>query len=267
MELTFYKYQGAGNDFVIIDDRENLFDKKDHQLVKFLCDRRFGVGADGLMLLRSSKAYDFEMVYFNADGYEGSMCGNGGRCIVAFAYHQKIITEKCQFIAIDGPHEAAMLPIGSIGNDKEWVSLKMIDVSTIEKSSTHCFMDTGSPHYVAMVNNLQDYDVVQEGKSIRYNDRFKNTGTNVNFIQVVSPHELHIRTYERGVEDETLACGTGVTAAVLTAHQNELLENNTANVKALGGNLNVNFDFDGQVYSNIYLQGPAEFVFKGALSL
>lgn len=258
MALEFYKYQGAGNDFVIIDDRSESFDRSNTALVAALCDRRFGIGADGLMLLRNKEGFDFEMVYYNSDGSESSMCGNGGRCLVAFAYHQGIVGEQCHFIAVDGPHDAEMID----WNGHQWVSLKMIDVEEVEQGTDYVYMNTGSPHYVKMSADLEGMDLVSEAKAIRYNDRFKAVGTNVNFIELEGDC-LNIRTYERGVEDETLACGTGVTAAVLSAHATGNIQSNALNVKARGGDLKVLFESDGKGYKNIWLQGPAERVFKG----
>lgn len=264
MNLEFYKYQGAGNDFVIVDDRNKSFDVSNVELINFICDRRFGIGGDGFMLLRPSKEYDFEMVYFNADGNEGSMCGNGGRCIVAFAYHQNIIGKHCKFIAVDGEHEADI-----IDNDgTEWVSLKMIEVSDIEQNERFSFADTGSPHYVELVENIKDFPVVNKGREVRYNDRFENEGTNVNFVEVKNDGSLQVRTYERGVEDETLACGTGVTAAALTMHKRGVINSCKVEIAAMGGNLRVLFEeLAGGKYSNIWLQGPAEFVFKGSIDV
>lgn len=262
MELNFYKYQGAGNDFVIIDDRANNFDKNNKDLVAFLCDRRFGIGGDGLMLLRNKEGYDFEMVYFNSDGGEASMCGNGGRCIVAFAKKIGVISNKTHFIAVDGPHDASFLQ----QDGKEWVSLKMIDVVNVEEGEDYVYMDTGSPHYVKFENNLEALDLNEEARKVRYNDRFKAKGTNVNFIDL-KEDVLHIRTYERGVEDETLACGTGVTAAVLSAYHKNKTQANAVKVKAKGGFLKVNFERAENGYKNIWLQGPADFVFKGVINV
>tara|TARA_B110000211_G_C14069607_1_gene549332 strand:+ start:1040 stop:1831 length:792 start_codon:yes stop_codon:yes gene_type:complete len=262
MEITFFKYQGAGNDFIIIDDREEKFDRSNTALVAKMCDRRFGVGADGLMLLRNKEGFDFEMVYYNADGNEGSMCGNGGRCIVAFAKSVGAVGDKCYFIAVDGPHEAEMFD----HNGANWVSLKMIDVPDIEKGIGYVFMDTGSPHYVAFnSNNLDNMDLVEEARKIRYNERYSKGGTNVNFIDI-NDNVIKIRTYERGVEDETLACGTGVTAAVLTAHITSNVKGNEIDVKAKGGDLKVLFERVGNGYENVWLQGPAEFVFNGVVN-
>lgn len=261
MEMTFYKYQGAGNDFIIIDDREESFDRSNTELVKALCARSFGVGADGLMLLRNKEGFDFEMVYYNSDGNESSMCGNGGRCIVAFAKNLGVVGDSCSFVAVDGPHDANTIQT----EEGEWISLKMIDVSNVEKGPGYCFMDTGSPHYVTFESNLKSFDLIDEAKKIRYNGRFSAEGTNVNFISIDND-VLNIRTYERGVEDETLACGTGVTAAVLTAHATRQFQGNELNVKAQGGNLKVKFEEVEGGYQNIWLQGPAEFVFKGVFN-
>lgn len=259
MNIQFYKYQGAGNDFIIIDDREELFDRSNTSLVAAMCDRRFGIGADGLMLLRNKDGFDFEMVYYNSDGNESSMCGNGGRCIVAFAKERGVVGNKCYFVAVDGPHDADIID----RNGDEWVSLKMIDVPVVEKGPGYAFMDTGSPHYVAFNNNnLDKMDLVEEARRVRYNERFAKEGTNVNFI-TLEEDLLRIRTYERGVEDETLACGTGVTAAVLTAHATGNLSANQIEVKAKGGDLKVLFEKVGDGYENVWLQGPAKFVFKG----
>ncbi len=261
MEIQFYKYQGAGNDFVIIDDRGEQFDRTNQERIKFICDRRFGVGADGLMLLRNKEGFDFEMVYYNSDGNESSMCGNGGRCIVAFANDIGIIGDNCCFLAVDGPHEANAIH----GVKGDWISLKMIDVDTIEKGPGYCFMDTGSPHYVAFESNLKKFDIIEKARLIRYNGRFREEGTNVNFISL-EDDKLHIRTYERGVEDETLACGTGVTAAVLAAHATGQFKGNELDVVAQGGFLKVKFEKLNNGYQNIWLEGPAEYVFKGTIN-
>jgi diaminopimelate epimerase len=262
MNIHFSKYQGAGNDFVVIDDRSCDFDRGDNSLVKLLCNRRFGVGADGLMLLRPSEGYDFEMVYYNADGFEGSMCGNGGRCIVAFAYSLGIVDKECNFIAVDGEHSASVIE----PKNEQWISLQMIDVKTIDKGDDFCYLDTGSPHYVQVVEDLQEFNVVERGREIRNNDRFAEVGTNVNFVEILNNHSLAIRTYERGVEDETLACGTGVTAAVLSAHSTGLITAQEVDVKALGGDLKVIFKENISNYTDVFLQGPAELVFKGVFN-
>lgn len=258
MKLTFYKYQGTGNDFVIIDNREgNIALSK--QQVKFLCDRRFGVGADGLMLLNSKQGYDFEMVYFNADGREASMCGNGGRCLVQFAYDLGINRSEYKFLAVDGDHEAHMDVNG-------WVNLKMQDVRKIEHNRGDAILDTGSPHYVKPVQDIRGLNVYKEGREIRNSREFAEKGINVNFVEQ-KDDMIAVRTYERGVEDETFSCGTGVTAAALVFAHNER-GFNRVDVETLGGRLAVEFDKTGEdEFENIWLCGPATFVFKGEIEL
>ena len=256
MLLHFSKYQGTGNDFVMIDDRANTFDHTDHKLIADLCDRRFGIGSDGLILLRSHEDYGFEMLYFNADVYEGSMCGNGGRCIVQFAHDLYIVDQYTTFIAVDGEHKAEVK--GGL------IHLKMSDVAEYEQNEDHYFLDTGSPHYTQFVDNLENFEVVLEGKAIRNNERFRAEGTNVNFIEKVE-NGLFVRTYERGVEDETLACGTGVTACALS-YSLQGGESPVA-IKVLGGQLKVSFDKTEKGFSNIYLIGPAQKVFEGEVEV
>lgn len=259
--MKFFKYQGAGNDFVLIDNRDQQFDADDTALVARLCDRRFGIGADGLMLLQEKEGYDFEMLYYNADGNLGSMCGNGGRCIVSFAKHLGIINDKTVFLAVDGEHEA------TISDAADWVSLKMIDVKHIEKIDEHYVLNTGSPHYVQLVDQLKELDVFHAGRAIRYNDTYRQEGINVNFVEPQN-EGYAVRTYERGVEDETLACGTGVTAVALAMalHHNQVGNINTP-IKAMGGNLNIRFSHLGDgIFENIYLEGSAKLVFEGIFS-
>ena len=256
MQLEFYKYQGTGNDFVVIDDRMHQFDATDEQKIRTICDRRKGIGADGLMLLRNHADADFEMLYFNADGKEGSMCGNGGRCLVDFAHYLGIIEDDCTFIAIDGFHEAKWT--------KESVALKMIDVSEVEVNEDFVYLNTGSPHYVQFVKELENHPVFEQGKSIRYNERFKQNGTNVNFVEKQGS-ACAVRTYERGVENETLSCGTGVTAVAIAAHETDKNLENPLSVSVLGGVLKVSFEEVNGVYKNIWLIGPAKKVFKGSM--
>lgn len=256
--LTFYKYQGTGNDFILIDNREKRFDVNNNSLVKHLCDRRFGIGADGLMLLQNAEGYDFEMIYFNSDGFEGTMCGNGGRCIVAFANKLGIFQTKTRFVAIDGPHDAELLP-----GDK--VRLKMQDVDRVEADGRNYFLNTGSPHYVIFVEEINKVDIETEGRLVRYSDKFKKSGgTNVNFVEI-KEEALYVRTYERGVEAETLSCGTGVTAAVISAATRLKSDNNSFAVRTHGGNLKVSFTQRNELFEEIWLEGPATFVFEGKL--
>ena len=257
MHTTFYKYQGTGNDFVIIDNRSKDFPKNDTNLVASLCDRKFGIGADGLLLLENDESTDFRMVYFNADGKEGSMCGNGGRCIVAFAEFLGLIDGETNFIAVDGLHNASL--------KGTTVSLKMMDVSEIKTKPNALFLNTGSPHHVQLVSNLSDYNVVKEGAKLRYGI-YGETGSNINFVSEDAPGAFSIRTYERGVEDETLSCGTGVTAVALAMHSSGKTELDNITVQALGGTLNVSFKYDNGTYSDIFLIGEAKQVFKGEIS-
>ena len=259
MQIHCYKYQGTGNDFVLVDNREKNISLTTEQ-IKWLCNRRFGIGADGLILLELEPGIDFKMVYFNSDGNESSMCGNGGRCITAFAKYLGIINSEAKFLAIDGIHEAKI--------DTDLVSLKMNDVRQVEVGENYFYLNTGSPHYVKFVNNLEEFNVFKEGKKIRNNDRFVFEGTNVNFIEKID-HELFVRTYERGVENETLSCGTGVTAAALVAALKGVsTDKNNCAIKTLGGHLNVKFDkvLENTFY-NIWLQGPATFVFKTTIEV
>jgi len=257
MTHTFYKYQGTGNDFVFIDNRQQVFDKKEAKHIAFLCDRRFGIGADGLILLEEDDTTDFKMVYFNADGNESSMCGNGGRCIVAFAKFLNIIEERTTFNAVDGLHHAI------IHND--YVKLQMQDVDSIENYSTHTFLDTGSPHHVEIVSNLKSFNVREEGAKIRYGVLYNEAGSNVNFVEHIEGNTFGVRTYERGVEDETLSCGTGVTAVALAMHNKGLVTDNEVMLNVEGGVLKISFEVERGGYKNIWLQGPAHQVFKGVI--
>ena len=269
MTYDFFKYQGTGNDFVLLDDRNQTFPAANQALVERLCHRRFGIGADGLILLQNDPDYDFRMVYFNADGAEGSMCGNGGRCIVRFAHDLGLFESETRFRAVDGEHVAVVC--------EEDIFLKMGAVSGIEDRDGRTFLNTGSPHVVQFVDDLESFDVVAEGRAIRYNSAFQpgastpgestRGGTNVNFAQVLDDNTLFVRTYERGVEDETYSCGTGVTAVALVAHQQRAMQDPVF-VQTIGGNLRVSFNAlpDGG-FDNIYLIGPAKCVFAGTITV
>lgn len=260
MKIEFSKYQGVGNDFVILDNRDGKYSGLTAKQVAHLCNRKFGIGADGLMLLNTKPDYDFEMKYYNADGKESSMCGNGGRCLVRFANQVGIHKSIYKFIAIDGDH------LAEIDNDG-WIRLKMQDVNKIEEHAAHYILNTGSPHFVKFAANVHDIDVVETGREIRYSPAFEKEGINVNFVEMMKNDSIFVRTYERGVEDETLSCGTGVTASALVAAHNDN-GFNRVEVKTPGGHLSVEFDkADEDHYTNIWLCGPAEFVYKGEIEL
>ena len=284
-KIEIFKYQGAGNDFLIIDNRDNSIELSPEE-IRFLCHRRFGIGADGLMYLGGSSSFDFSMRYFNSDGHEGTMCGNGGRCLVAFAARKGI--KRYHFEAVDGEHFAT---ISNRQAQTVTVELSMTDVTLIKELSPKIFfLDTGSPHLVVFADNLKEYNVIEQGRLWRNNPLFKG-GTNVNFVQgnwgrdssgwssTLNPDndfEISVRTYERGVEDETLACGTGVVASAIAYHRllNKSVKERhfkpsfhfqsyNSRVKALGGDLNVKFNHSGgDNYTEILLVGPATFVFK-----
>lgn len=259
MELTFFKYHGTGNDFIIIDNRQSVFPRNNYQLIQKLCHRNFGIGADGLMLLETSKENDFKMIYFNADGHEGTMCGNGGRCIVAFAHSLNIFDKETIFEATDGIHHALI--------NKQNVSLGMKDVTNIQDHKDYVFLDTGSPHHVEFTEDLSKTDIYNKGKEIRYGAPYHEEGTNVNFVEKISDDTFEVRTYERGVENETLSCGTGVTAVALATHFLSLSDKKRIHLRTLGGDLSVEFEKGDNGYHNIYLSGPATFVFKGVISI
>ncbi len=257
MEIVFNKYQGAGNDFIIIDNRKNSFNKKDTKIIEQLCDRKFGIGADGLILLENSEKSDFKMLYYNADGNESTMCGNGGRCIVAFAKKLNIIQDKTSFEAIDGLHFAEVI--------RDLISLQMIDVDFVLEKNNYLFLNTGSPHHISFHDSIDNLDVKELGSKIRYGKPYFKKGTNVNFVEQVDDNVFKVRTYERGVEDETLACGTGVTAVAIAAYQVNKTTQNHVYLQTLGGMLEVNFEQNEDQYQNIFLKGPATFVFEGSI--
>lgn len=254
--MEFYKYQGTGNDFIIIDNRDGQYNNLTEETVNKLCDRKFGIGADGLMLLESADGYDFRMKYYNADGKEGSMCGNGGRCLVQFANDMGINKTKYHFIAVDGEHDADIREDGLI-------SLKMQNVSGIEDIKGDMVLNTGSPHFIRFVDTVDHVDVFSEGTKIRYSDAFAKEGINVNFVEQTN-NGIRIRTYERGVEDETLSCGTGATAAAIASTTEDGQQ--TIPVRVQGGNLEISLNrINAHEYSDIWLIGPATFVFRGTI--
>lgn len=260
MHFDFFKYQGTGNDFVLINNHRLSFPKENHELIREICDRRFGIGADGLMLLEEIPGYDFKMVYYNADGNESTMCGNGGRCISAFAKHLGIVENSGNFIAVDGEHEFVITD--------EIVKLKMINVETngmhLENEDDVLF--TGSPHYVSFRNDIEKMNVTEEARKIRYNATYAKEGINVNFVEA-NEGKIKMRTYERGVEDETLSCGTGTVAVALSFAARNNLEAGTVEILTPGGNLAVSFAKEQSIFTNVWLEGPAKLVFTGSIDV
>ncbi|MBI4946728.1 MAG: diaminopimelate epimerase [Bacteroidetes bacterium] len=260
MKFAFYKYQGTGNDFILIDNR-HLIVKLNTKQIAGVCQRHFGIGADGLMLLQNKKGYDFEMVYYNSDGNESSFCGNGSRCIVAFAKKLGAIKKsEATFIATDGIHTAKM--------NEDNISMKMKDVKNIEIGKNFYLLNTGSPHYVKFISGVRNADLVSEGKNVRYSNRFKKEGINVNLAEKNSKG-IYVRTYERGVEDETLSCGTGVTASALASSIHGIsTSKNHSKILTRGGELTVRFRRGkDNTFTDIWLEGPAKFVFKGEIEI
>jgi diaminopimelate epimerase len=260
MQIEFYKYQGTGNDFVMIDNRSNFFPKDNIQLIARLCDRRFGIGGDGLILLENDPETDFKMVYYNSDGNQSSMCGNGGRCLVAFAKKLNVIQDNTTFIATDGLHHASVAENGI-------VSLQMIDVPEVKITPDYVFMNTGSPHHIQLVEDLEHYNVKENGASIRYGELYGKQGSNINFVKKIDETTFSVRTYERGVEDETLACGTGATAVAIAMNVLGETKANSIDLNVEGGKLVVSFDEKDGKFTNVFLKGPAEFVFKGTIEI
>jgi len=258
MEVSFYKYHGAGNDFIIVDNRTSLLDWTT-DYIQQLCNRRFGIGADGLMLLQQSDKFDFSMRYFNSDGREATMCGNGGRCIAAFAWKLGLISDKTEFKAVDGVHQAIRYTDGTI-------ALRMNDVTTVNQIGKDFFLDTGSPHYVRFVDDVDEVQVLEKGRKIRQDPSISEDGTNVNFVQALKSGEIAMRTYERGVENETYACGTGAIASAISTHLYTEADIFSYKIQVRGGTLAVDFKHNNDKgFYDIWLTGPAEFVFKGQI--
>jgi len=258
MNIAFNKYQGAGNDFIIIDNLNERFNPDDSELINRLCDRRFGIGADGLILISGSDKADFEMKYFNSDGKIGSMCGNGGRCAAHFTYKYNIAGNKQKFMAFDGLHEAEVM--------SDSVRLQMADVNEYRIIDGNYFLNTGSPHYVVFTSEIDKMNINEEGKKLRWSPNFAPGGTNVNFVEVRN-NILYIRTFERGVEEETLACGTGVTASAIASVLAGHFDTGSVNVRARGGELKVEFTVKNGKITNVWLIGPATFVFEGIINV
>ena len=258
--MKFYKYQGTGNDFVMIDNRLENFPKNNTKLIESLCDRRFGIGADGLILLENDNSTDFKMVYYNSDGNESSMCGNGGRCLVAFAKSLNVINNEATFIATDGLHNATI-------DENGIVSLQMKDVDEVKIESEYVFLNTGSPHHVTLVNDLENYNVKENGATIRYSDLYGKVGSNVNFVNQISENHFALRTYERGVEDETLSCGTGATATAIAMNAIGKTNSNAIDINVEGGKLKVTFEKSEKGFKKVFLIGPATFVFEGTITI
>ncbi len=261
--INFFKYQGAGNDFVMIDNRNQAFTGNKVQLAQRLCERRFGIGSDGLIFIEptsSPLAYDFEMDFLNPDGSR-SFCGNGSRCAVKFAQDLGIFTgNSTKFKAIDGIHLAEVL--------NSEVKIEMKPVEKVEIKDKDFFIHTGSPHYVCHHQNIDQLDMVKFGRNIRYSDTYKKEGTNVNVVEEIQPNHIKVRTYERGVEYETLACGTGVTACAISYAYKNSIDQGQLKIEALGGQLSVEFNqYEPGKFKDLFLIGPAQFVFKGTYDL
>lgn len=259
MILEFEKYHGAGNDFIIIDLNKCNIEFTNEQ-VAFLCNRHFGIGADGLMLLKKHPNYDFEMIYYNSDGKPATMCGNGGRCITAFAYQHQYIKNQTTFIAVDGIHHAEII-------NEEYVKLKMHDVKDIQIYEDGYFVNTGSPHFVTFNYDINSINIYKMGKSICHEPRFGNKGTNVNFCRIENENTLTISTFERGVENETLSCGTGSVASAIAFCIFKPDNKYNIDLLAKGGKLHVSFDKNGKQFTNVWLSGPVKHIFKGIINL
>jgi diaminopimelate epimerase len=263
MKISFFKYEGTGNDFILLDNRDEKYSGLKTSQIEFLCNRNFGIGADGLIFLENKNGYDFNMVYFNSDGNISSMCGNGGRCITAFANKLNLVSTNVRFLAADGEHASLILSHSPV-----IVRLKMADVNTFEQIGNDVFLNTGSPHHVSFVSDVSKMDIISEARKIRYSEVYKDEGTNVNFVQQSSAG-LIVRSYERGVENETLSCGTGVTASVLASVIKGLISKDVAKVqvKSMGGMLNVHFRSTAHRFEDVWLEGEAKFVFTGEIEL
>jgi diaminopimelate epimerase len=259
MEIVFEKYHGTGNDFIMIDDADKLLDTKKVDWVKKIAKRKFGIGADGVILIRPHLKYDFEMIFFNPDGSQ-SFCGNGSRCAVAFAVKLGYVKQNTTtFLSTDGVHNAIV--------KEGLIALQMNDVNEQSLIKNDYYINTGSPHYITYVNDAKKVNVFKEGRKIRYSDTYKDSGVNVNFVQEINNRFIFVRTYERGVEDETYSCGTGVTASALSFALKNNIKEGEIKVETIGGELSVSFKQNGSVFTDIWLKGPATYVFKGEIEI
>lgn len=260
MKINFFKYEGTGNDFIIIDNKNFIINK--YNFINKICNRKYGIGADGVIVIEKDIQYTNYMKYFNSDGNESSMCGNGGRCLISYLKNISNL-DKILFNAIDGIHN------GFIKNGI--VYIKMIDIlidSLYQKDLNNIFINTGSPHHVIFINNnINSIDVYNEGKKNRHSNIYEKNGVNVNFVKIMNNNLIKVRTYERGVENETLSCGTGVIASAITSHYLNKITNNNINVSTQGGYLNISFDINDKYYTNIWLSGPVNFIFKGEINI
>lgn len=256
MILDFFKYQGSGNDFIMIDGRKGL--NISVEIIKRLCDRHFGVGSDGILVIDNSENADFKMIFYNPDGSRATFCGNGARCIVKFANYLKIINQNAHFVADDGIHYSEIID--------NLVKLKMTDVQNVKLYEDLVYINTGTHHVMKFVENIDEIDIINEAKPIRYSSNFEPAGTNVNFVQKINKNTLKIRTYEKGVENETLSCGTGTVASALAYFLISKEQTNCINVYTKGGLLKVDFNsIENNCFKDIYLTGAAEFVFSGKI--
>ncbi len=258
MKINFDKYHGCGNDFIIINNLSNTFPKDSENQIKKICNRRFGIGADGLILINYNDKFPFEMIYYNSDGKISTMCGNGGRCVMHYCYNNDIIDNKSEFLACDGIH------YGIINDD--YVKVSISDVNGYEKYNDYLFLNTGSPHLVKFVDDVSSLDLINISRNIQKSNRFDN-GVNVNLVSRKNDNLYQIRTYERGVEDETLSCGTGAVASALALNILSLINSKTVNLDTKGGLLTVDFNKSNSKYTDIYLSGKVKKVFTGLLEL
>lgn len=268
--IRFQKWQGAGNDFVIIDNRDDQWQEPTAESISRMCNRHFGIGADGLMFIKRSQDYAFTMSYYNSDGKPAEMCGNGGRCIAAMASKSGIFSGQASFLANDGPHEAIVVT-------PDWIRLKMMEVTTLRKviipagkpfeRQEGVFLNTGVPHLVIFTETFDGIDVNIIGRELRNLEDFAPAGTNVNLVRRIR-EKLIVRTYERGVESETLACGTGNVAAAIACEWIFDTGATTFDCSAVGGQLKVNFQRIGHShFTDIWLEGPAVLVFEGTVDV